>query len=78
LKAANVNQKKDPIALILPTDEAKLDAFVETGAALAGLTIDPAYREGVKLHLNATGNAAKLVLSCELEDDAEPGPVFRA
>lgn len=73
-----MNQKKDPIALILPADEAKLDAFVETGAALAGLTIDPAYRAGVKLNLNATVNAAKLGLCYELEDDAEPAPVFRA
>jgi hypothetical protein len=73
-----VNQKKNPIALNLPADPAALDAFVDAGAAIVGLKIDPAYRDGVKLHLNATMNAAKLVLSFDAEDDAEPGPVFRA
>ncbi|MBX3518593.1 MAG: DUF4089 domain-containing protein [Xanthobacteraceae bacterium] len=54
-----------------------LEAFIDTGAAMCGLSIDPAYREGVKVHLNAVTNAARLVLAVDLEDDAEPAPVFR-
>lgn len=44
---------------------------------MSGLTVDPAYRVGVKIHLGAVTNAAKLVLAQKLADDAEPGPVFR-
>ncbi|MBX3548919.1 MAG: DUF4089 domain-containing protein [Xanthobacteraceae bacterium] len=61
----------------MPADPAALNAFIDTGAALSGFIVDPAYREGVKVHLNAVTNAAKLVLAVELEDDAEPAPVFR-
>jgi hypothetical protein len=73
-----MKQKQDPIALSLPADPAALEIFIDAGAALAGLKIDPAHRDGVKLNLGATVNAAKFVLSFPLEDDAEPGPVFRA
>jgi len=66
-----------PVTLSIPGDPAALDAFVDAGAALSGLAIDPAYRPGVKVHLNAVTNAAKLVLAFEIEDDAEPAPVFR-
>ena len=54
---------------------AALDAFIDAGAAMSGLAVDPAYRHGVKIHLNAVTNAAKLVLAHRLADDAEPGPV---
>jgi hypothetical protein len=71
-----VNTKK-LTAPALPADPAALEAFIEAGAALNGLAVDPAYRPGVKIHLNAVTNAAKLVLAFDVEDDAEPGPVFR-
>lgn len=61
----------------LPSDPAALEAFIDAGAALSGLTIEPDYRQGVRIHLNAVTNAAKLVLAFEVEDDAEPAPVFR-
>ena len=61
----------------LPSDPAALDAFIDAGAALCGLTVEPAYRTGVKVHLGAVTNAAKAVLAFEIEDEAEPGPVFR-
>lgn len=73
-----MTQKEEKIAPALPADQAALDAFIDAGAALVTLKIDPAYREGVKLHLQATANAAKLVMTFETEDDAEPAPVFRA
>ena len=61
----------------LPADPASLEAFIDAGAAMNALTVEPAYRAGVKIHLTAVTNAAKLVLAFEVEDDAEPGPVFR-
>jgi len=60
----------------IPEDAAAMDAFIEAGAAMSGIAVDPAYRDGVRVHLNAVTNAAKLVLAFELDDDAEPGPVF--
>lgn len=64
-------------AAALPADPAALESFIDAGAAMSGLIVDLAYREGVKVHLGAVTNAAKLVLAVELEDDAEPAPVFR-
>jgi len=69
-------QSRKPNLPSIPEDPAALAAFIDTGAAMNGLTVAPAYREGVKIHLNAVTNAAKLVLSHKLADDAEPGPVF--
>ena len=68
---------KKPTLPSLPADPAALDAFIDAGAALSGLTVDPAYRTGVRIHLNAVTNSAKAVLAFEIKDDAEPGPVFR-
>ena len=68
---------KKPALPSLPADPAALEIFIDASAALSGLTVDPAYRAGIKIHLNAVTNAAKLVLAFEVKDDAEPGPVFR-
>ncbi len=68
---------KKPASPSLPADEAALDTLIDAGAALSGLSVESAYRAGVKIHLNAVTNAAKLVLAFEVEDDAEPDPVFR-
>jgi hypothetical protein len=69
--------KEKKLAAALPADPAALEAFIDAGAAMSGLSVDQAYREGVKVHLNAVTNAARLVLAVDLEDDAEPAPVFR-
>ncbi len=55
-----------------------IDAHIDAASALVGLTIDSQYREGVKLNLRATANAARTVLQFRLDDDSEPAPVFRA
>ncbi len=68
--------KKSPSAT-LPADPAELDGFIDAAAGLNGLVIDPAYRAGVRIHLHAVTNAAKLVVPFTLEDDSEPAPVFR-
>jgi hypothetical protein len=69
------NEKSPPE---LAMSDASLDAHIDAAPALVGLTIDHAYREGVKLHMRATANAARFVLQSPLEDEAEPAPVFRA
>jgi len=61
-----------------PVDDIALEAHIDAAPALVGLSIDPAYRDGVKTHLRATANAARLVLAFPLDDEAEPAPVFRA
>jgi hypothetical protein len=61
-----------------PPDDATLDRIIDATPALVGLVIDPAYRDGVRTHLRATANAARLVLEFPLDDDVEPAPVFRA
>jgi hypothetical protein len=71
-------KKAGPLAAIPPVDDAALDACVDAAPALVGLRIDPAYRDGVKLNLRATANAARLVLEFPLDDEAEPAPLFRA
>jgi hypothetical protein len=71
-----LNEKKNSTAS-LSADPAALEAFIDAGAALSGLTVEPAFRPGVKVHLNAVTNAAKLVLAFKTDDEAEPGPVFR-
>jgi hypothetical protein len=46
-------------------------------APLVGLTIAPAWREGVATHLAAAVAAAALMAEWPQDDDAEPAPVFR-
>lgn len=60
----------------IPENDADFDRLIDDAAALTGLGIDPAYRPGVRNNLRATANAAKFVLAFELDDDAEPAPVF--
>lgn len=71
-------KKAGSATAIPPVDDATLEACIDAAPALVGLAIDPAYREGVKMNLRATANAARLVLEFPLEDEAEPAPVFRA
>lgn len=71
-----MNTRK-PAAPSLPADPAALEAFIDAATAMNGLEVDPAYLPGVKIHLHAVTNAARLVLAFETEDDAEPAPVFR-
>ena len=70
-----VNTKKS--APSLPADPVALEVLIDASAALNGIAVDPAFRPGVKIHLNAVTYAAKLVLDFTVEDDAEPAPVFR-
>jgi Protein of unknown function (DUF4089) len=54
------------------------DALMAAAAQALGLTIDPAWREGVKFHLRLVLDHAARVDEFPLPDDAEPAPVFHA
>ena len=69
------NKDAPPQSLISDT---AIDAHINAASVLVGLTIEAQYREGVKLNLRATANAARAVLQFPLDDEAEPAPVFRA
>jgi hypothetical protein len=53
------------------------DAVMDAMAACLDLTLEPGYRAGVAAHLVAAHAIAQDVLAFELEDDAEPAPVYR-
>jgi len=55
-----------------------IDALMAAGAQALGLTIDPAWRDGVKFHLRLVLAHAARVDQFPLPDDAEPAPVFHA
>ena len=52
------------------------DTVIDAMAPLLGLTIAEDYRPGVKFHLENTARIAAVVLTFELDDEAEPAPVF--
>lgn len=53
------------------------DALIDAMAPMLGLTVEEAYREGVRQNLEVAAKAMDLVASAPLEDEAEPAPVFR-
>lgn len=55
-----------------------LEALVTASAQALGLTIDPAWRDGVNFHLRLLLEHAARVDDFALADEAEPAPVFRA
>jgi hypothetical protein len=55
-----------------------LDAWLDANAALLGITIEPEWRESIKMHLRVTRDFAQRVLEFSLPDEADPAPVFRA
>ncbi|WP_424137925.1 DUF4089 domain-containing protein [Roseomonas chloroacetimidivorans] len=58
-------------------DDAALLICLDAAAALHGIPVDPAWRGEILANLRTIGNAARLVQSFPLEDEAEPAPVFR-
>jgi hypothetical protein len=55
-----------------------LEALVAAGAQALGLTVDPAWRDGVNFHLRLLLEHAARVEDFPLADEAEPAPVFDA
>jgi hypothetical protein len=55
-----------------------VDAMIAASAKALGLTLDPAWRPGLKFNLQLVLRHAALVDEFALPDDAEPAPVFHA
>jgi len=55
-----------------------VDGLMIAAAEGLGLTIDPAWRKGVKFNLRLVLDHAARVEAFALPDDAEPAPVFHA
>ena len=54
------------------------DALVAASAQALGLTLDPAWRDGIAFNLGLILRLAALVDEFALPDEAEPAPVFHA
>lgn len=59
-------------------DESQFDALIDAGTALLGITVEPAWRAAIRLHLGISLTHAAAVLDFPLPDEADPAPVFRA
>ena len=55
-----------------------IDAWLTASAALLKLTVEPEWRDGVRLHLRITWDMAERVMDFPLPDDTDPAPEFRA
>lgn len=60
------------------TQDDPVDKLMEASAAALGITIEPAWKPGIKANLQVTLKLAALVAEFELPDEAEPAPVFEA
>jgi len=52
-------------------------AYVDAAAPLLGIQITPEWRAQVVVHLAIAAEQAKLLLSADIGDEAEPAPVYR-
>jgi Protein of unknown function (DUF4089) len=59
-------------------DDEALKAFIEAGADLLNLSIDPRWLPAIEGNLQVTLRHGALVAELELPDEAEPAPVFKA
>ncbi len=62
----------------VPAPPFDVEACIDAAAPMLGLTISPAQRPGVALHLATTMRIASVFMDVELSDDAEPAPVYEA
>jgi len=60
------------------SEDAALDAWLDASATVLGLTVPPAWRDSVRLHLGVTRDLAQRVMAFPLPDESDPAPVFRA
>lgn len=59
-------------------DDAALDAWIDAGTQAMGITMKPAWRQAVRMHMRISLEHAKTVLESGLDDHLEQAPVFRA
>jgi hypothetical protein len=60
------------------SDDKALRAFIEAGADLLNLQIDPRWLPAIEGNLKVTLRHAALVAELELPDELEAAPVFKA
>ncbi len=54
------------------------DQWIDAMAPVLRLNISPEHRPGVKANLKTAAKMAALLDKAELQDEAEPAPVYRA
>ncbi len=59
-------------------DEAVLDALIDAGTPLLGISVKPEWRAAVRMHLAISLGHVATVLEADLSDHLDPAPVFRA
>lgn len=59
------------------TERSDLDAFIYGSAGILGLAIDPDWLTGIRSNLAVSLDMARLVETFPLDDETEPGPVYR-
>ena len=57
-------------------DEFDADALIDASLPLLDMTLSAESRAVVKMHLETAEKLSRLVRDFELEDDAEPAPVY--
>ena len=55
-----------------------LDSFIDNGAKLLGIPLDPAWREGVKANVAVILRQAHIAMETDIPDETDPAPVFGA
>ena len=59
-------------------DDETLEAFIDAGATMLGLPIEPAWKPAILANLKVTLGHGAAVASFDMADEAEPAPIFRA
>jgi hypothetical protein len=54
------------------------DNMIEAAAEVFALTVEPAWKPGVRANLQVFFRQAAPLMAFELPDDTEPAPIFRA
>ena len=60
------------------SEKNELDAFIESGARLLGLTTRPEWQEAIRLHLSISLDHARTVAEFPLPDETDPASIFLA
>jgi len=60
----------------LKVDEFDADALIDASLPLLGMKLSSESRAVVKLHLETAEKLSRLVRDFELQDEAEPAPVY--
>ena len=62
----------------MPADDTHLDTYIDGAAEALALPLEPDWKPAVKANLAVTLRLGALVAEFELDDEAEPAPVFKA